>query len=80
MSQQSPLILDVRTIEEFNEACAPHSINIPLQELEQRIATLPKNAPICVCCESGGRARIAEVLLKQHGFTQVTCGGSWRNV
>lgn len=77
---KTPVILDVRTAEEFSEGFAPNSINIPLQELEQHISTLPKDRPIVVCCESGGRARVAEMILRSHGFEQVVCGGSWRNI
>lgn len=73
-------MLDVRTKEEFEQDHFPGSLNVPLSDLEVYSLTLSKDTSIIVVCESGGRAMMAQMFLQQHGFTQVTCGGSWRSV
>lgn len=80
MSINKKIILDVRTAEEFSQGSIPGSINIPLQDLQQNINVLPKDGHVTVVCESGGRAMMAEMILKQQGFSNVECGGSWRTL
>lgn len=69
----SPLILDVRTPEEFHEGHVPDAINIPFDELDQRLSEIPssKSDEIVVHCLRGGRAGHAEEVLKNAGYTQV---------
>ena len=73
-------IVDVRTPGEFMGGNVAGSINIPLQEIEQRldeIKNLPK--PIVLCCASGGRSSIASSFLQSNG---IACenAGSWFNL
>ena len=73
-------ILDVRTRAEFQGGHAAGSVNIPVNELMQRIDEVKSlNSPLVVCCASGGRSSMAAHLLKQQG---ITChdAGSWINV
>ncbi len=59
------LILDVRTIDEYNEGHLVSAILIPVDELEERLNELPKNKPIIVYCRSGRRSsKAADILLK----------------
>lgn len=76
------MILDVRTVEEYQAGHASDSVNIPLDVLIQKIQTenIPKDTSIVVCCESGGRSAYAVHVLEQLGFTHVVNGGSWRNI
>lgn len=65
------LILDVRTLEE-NQTCAlPHSVNIPLQQLRERVGELDSSQPVYVYCRSGFRSYLAYRALKGLGFEQV---------
>jgi rhodanese-related sulfurtransferase len=73
-------IIDVRTPSEFVGGHVASSINIPLQEIQQRINEI--NAmpqPILLCCASGNRSGQATVYLKSLG---IDCenGGSWMDV
>jgi phage shock protein E len=53
-------VVDVRTPAEHRRHRIPGSINIPLQQLEQRISELePKHAPVVLYCRSGRRSGIA---------------------
>ncbi|MCD5324721.1 MULTISPECIES: CoA-disulfide reductase [Pontibacillus] len=62
-------ILDARTPKEFNKGAIDGSINIPLDELRDRLVELPQDEPITVYCQAGLRGYVATKLLQQHGFT-----------
>lgn len=66
----SPLLLDVRTPEEFAEGFVPGAINIPLAELGERMVEIEAYAErgIVAYCESGGRAERAIRVLSEAGF------------
>jgi hydroxyacylglutathione hydrolase len=65
------LVLDVRAEHEWRAGHLPGSLNLPLGELEERLAELPKDGGLIVHCQSGGRAAIATSLLLAHGFQNV---------
>lgn len=69
----APLILDVRTADEYAAGHLPGAINIPHTELAERLAELPtdRGAEIAVHCQSGRRAGMAEETLLAAGFTGV---------
>ncbi|HOY41740.1 MAG TPA: rhodanese-like domain-containing protein [Chitinophagales bacterium] len=78
--QDKPTIIDVRSYGEFMGGHVAGSINIPLQEITQRldeIKALPK--PVILCCASGNRSGQAAAFLNHHG---IACenGGSWLRV
>lgn len=75
------MIIDVRTSGEYELGHVSDSINIPLDVLSDEILkkNIPKDLPIILCCESGGRSSYAFMILQNLGFTNVTDGGSWRN-
>lgn len=71
-----PLVIDVRTPQEFRGGAYPGAINIPLDTLHEHInklGSLSRN--ITVYCASGARSSYALQLLKQSGFTNVKNGG-----
>ncbi len=71
-----PLVVDVRTPEEFQSGAYPGAINIPLDELQRRIAELgSKSREITLYCASGARSAYAQRGLLQMGFTNVKNGG-----
>lgn len=79
MSKQKTII-DVRTPGEFMGGNVAGSINIPLNEIPQRISEIkemPK--PIILCCASGARSGQATGFLKSNGI-DCTNGGSWLDV
>ncbi len=75
--ENSPLIVDVRTPEEFEDGAVPEAINIPLDELAERYYELGNNArrEIVVYCATGARSAYAQRLLMQIGYTNVKNGG-----
>lgn len=74
------VLLDVRTPEEFNGAAADkfgrlaNAVNIPVQQLQQRIHELEKfrNSEIIVYCSHSHRSPAASYMLGQNGFGRVS--------
>jgi rhodanese-related sulfurtransferase len=71
--------VDVRSRGEFSSGAREGSINIPLDELDQRVDKLDREKPVVLCCASGARSAIAAARLKQRGFRNVVNAGSWTN-
>jgi NADPH-dependent 2,4-dienoyl-CoA reductase/sulfur reductase-like enzyme/rhodanese-related sulfurtransferase len=64
-------LVDVRTEPEFLIAAIPEAVNIPLQELHERLGELDPARPTVVVCKVGRRAYGAALHLQQQGFTDV---------
>lgn len=78
MSQKT--ILDVRTPGEFMGGHVAGSINIPLNEIPDRLDEIKQlQQPIILCCASGNRSGQATAFLKNHGI-DCSNGGSWLDV
>ena len=73
-------IIDVRTTTEFAGGCVEGSLNIPLNEVPQRIEELKKLQPMVMCCAAGVRSGQAVNYLNQMGLKEVYNGGSWQEV
>jgi len=65
------LMLDVRTPEEFAEGHIAGARLIPVQELEKRLAEVPKDRQVYVYCRSGARSARASRMLFRAGFTNI---------
>ena len=67
------VVLDVRTVEEFEEGHIPNAVNIPHKELKARLAELSgaKNTQVVIYCRSGRRAEVARQVLVKSGFNQL---------
>ncbi len=66
------LLVDVRTPQEFAARHLPGAVNIPVDELPQRLGELgAPEQPVVIYCGSGKRSSRAEQLLKEQGFQQV---------
>lgn len=62
----TPLI-DVREQDEFDEVNLAGQL-IPMSEIEDRFAEIPKEGPVYVHCRSGKRSRTAIEFLKSKGY------------
>jgi NADPH-dependent 2,4-dienoyl-CoA reductase/sulfur reductase-like enzyme/rhodanese-related sulfurtransferase len=69
------MILDVREPAEFQGGSVDGSVNIPLNQLRDRLSDLPRDREIWVLCGVGQRAYYACRLLKQHGFAARNLSG-----
>ncbi len=71
------LILDVRDDDEREEGYIPESSHIPLPELRERIAELPKNKEIITYCQTGQRSYFAARFLAQQGHDTRNLSGAY---
>lgn len=79
MKTGKTVIVDVRTRAEFMGGHVAGSVNIPLQEIRQRLDEIKGMEHVVLCCASGGRSEQATQFLQQYG---INCenGGSWMDV
>jgi len=75
---QGALLLDVRTKREVEDGAVPGALNIPVDNLRERLSELPKDKEILVYCQVGLRSYIAYRILRQHGFTAKSISGGYR--
>ena len=71
IEMENKFLLDVRTPDEFALGSLPGAVNIPLDELRDRLAELPKDRMIYTFCAVGLRGYLAYRILTQHGFDKV---------
>ena len=62
------LLLDVREPDELAIASIPWAVAIPMGEIPERTAELPKDKPIAVLCRSGARSGRVADFLNKNGF------------
>jgi NADPH-dependent 2,4-dienoyl-CoA reductase/sulfur reductase-like enzyme/rhodanese-related sulfurtransferase len=74
----SAVLLDVRTPGEYARGHGEGFINIPVDELRERMAEIPRGRPTYVNCQSGLRSYIACRILAQEGFDCYNLSGGWR--
>lgn len=72
MNKAGAVLLDVRTPAEVAKGMASESaVNVPLQELPQRLSEVPKDKDLLVYCRSGKRSMAASKFLVENGYTRV---------
>ncbi len=77
LKMKGALFVDVRSAGEFTNGNAPGTVNIPLNELGNRLGEIPKSSPVVLCCASGSRSGMAKLLLQKNGYQNVHNIGSW---
>lgn len=74
------IVIDVRTIEEFNGGHVKASKNIVLNTIPAKVEEIKKlNKKVIAVCRSGARSGQATSFLKQQGIDVIN-GGPWQNV
>lgn len=80
--EKGEFFLDVRTIEEYQAGHIPQSRLLPLSELHNRAAEVPKDRDVYLVCRSGNRSAQAATWLLNNGYDRVynASGGmiSWK--
>ena len=72
------ILVDVRDPHERENGYIPHSINIPLGEIRDRLHELPGDQTIYVSCQVGLRGYLACRILSLHGYDVVNVSGGWK--
>lgn len=70
---KSALILDVRTLEEYEKKHIPNSVLLPLDEIKKKnfSSLKDKDQKILIYCWTGRRAENAAAILVENGYTNV---------
>jgi rhodanese-related sulfurtransferase len=63
-----PFLLDVRTLQEFQEGHINGSVSIPLGDLTNRLNRIPKDKVVVCICASGSRSSAAARQLEGAGY------------
>ncbi len=65
------ILIDTRTKDEFNLGTIKGAVNIPLDDLRDRLAEIPTDKKVIVFCGVGLRGYVAARILMQHGYKEV---------
>jgi rhodanese-related sulfurtransferase len=65
------LLVDVREPHEFADVRVEGSLLVPMSQLNARLDEIPRDRPILVMCQVGGRSARVTGLLRQQGFDDV---------
>ncbi|MCE5326263.1 MAG: FAD-dependent oxidoreductase [Planctomycetaceae bacterium] len=71
------ILLDVRTPEEVRSGTIARAVNIPLDDLRDRLSELPRDKEILAFCKVGLRGYLACRILKQHGLACRNLSGGY---
>ena len=74
----SAILLDTRTVREYERGHIEGFINIPVDELRERIAEIEKGKPVYIICQSGVRSYIATRILEGNGYNTYNFAGGFR--
>jgi NADPH-dependent 2,4-dienoyl-CoA reductase/sulfur reductase-like enzyme/rhodanese-related sulfurtransferase len=77
-TDERPFLLDVRTPQEFAAGHITGAVNIPVDELRNRLDELPRGQAIAAYCQVGQRGYLATRLLLQAGFHAANIGGGYK--
>jgi NADPH-dependent 2,4-dienoyl-CoA reductase/sulfur reductase-like enzyme/rhodanese-related sulfurtransferase len=68
---EGDILLDVRTVAEFEKGHISNAVNIPVDEIRERMSEIDKNKNIYIYCWGGQRGYLAQRILKQHGYNLI---------
>jgi hydroxyacylglutathione hydrolase len=71
-NRQRPVILDVRSAQEWSQDHLEGAVHIPLPQLLRRTGGFSRKMPLAVLCGSGYRSSIAASLLESEGFQRLS--------
>ncbi|XJZ28901.1 CoA-disulfide reductase [Bacillota bacterium Lsc_1132] len=75
---QNGLLIDVREPVERKMGFIKGSVNIPLNDLRDRLNELPKDKTIYITCQVGLRGYLASRILSENGFNVKNLDGGWK--
>ena len=71
-------LVDVRTPEEYADGHAAGFVNIPVDQLRQRLGEIDPSKPVYLICQSALRSYLACRVLEQRGYTASHLAGGYR--
>lgn len=73
----SVTLLDTRTPVEYGRGHVDGFVNIPVDDLRERLNEIPKDKPVYVMCQSGLRSYLACRILSQNGYDCYNFSGGY---
>ena len=77
--QTEPFIVDIRTEDDYKRGSLQNAINIPMAQLKERMAQLPKDKTIYLLCHTGERSVDYVEMLDDAGYDAVNISGGYRS-
>ncbi len=71
-AERDLVVLDVREPFEWDEGHVPGALHIPMQQVPERLAEIPRDRTVALICRGGPRSSLVGSVLLQHGFTRLT--------
>lgn len=78
MNKDNSILLDVRTELEYSNGHMEGAVNIPVDQLRERLGELDKNKEIIEYCQVGLRGYVADRILTQNGFRVKNLTGGYK--
>lgn len=75
LAQPDAYVIDVREAREYRPGHVPGAGNLPLSSLPARLAEVPRDRPVLVICQSGGRSAQATELMRSVGIDAYSVAG-----
>ncbi len=79
MKREDYILVDVRTEDEFANGHVDGAINIPVDNLRDRLSELDPNKTIIEYCQVGLRGYVADRILSQHGYQVWNVTGGYKS-
>jgi len=76
----TPVLIDVRTAQEYRQGHIDGAHNIPVDELRERLDELPMDRPIITYCQVGQRGYLATRMLLQAGCDASNLSGGFKTL
>ncbi|MDG3002925.1 FAD-dependent oxidoreductase [Paludisphaera mucosa] len=71
-------LIDVRTPQEFAAGAIPGAVNVPIDELRERLDEIPRDRPVVAYCQVGMRGYMAVLILRDAGLDAYNLGGGYK--
>ncbi|SFG47196.1 FAD-dependent oxidoreductase [Sporolactobacillus nakayamae] len=76
--KQGAMLIDVRTEQEYGSGTIQGAVNIPLDDLRERVSEIPKDRDLIVTCQVGLRGYLAARILAQKGYSVKNLDGGYK--
>ncbi|KLI01321.1 CoA-disulfide reductase, partial [Sporolactobacillus inulinus CASD] len=76
--KQGALLIDVRTEQEYGNGAIQGAVNIPLDNLRERLSEISKDRDLIVSCRVGLRGYLAARILAQKGYSVKNLDGGYK--
>lgn len=71
VTENAPVVIDVRGVGEWETRSVDGNINLPLQVLQERLDEVPRDQPLILYCKGAYRSAIAASILQRNGIENV---------